>query len=58
MTMKPITIESYRADPGLVAALHRRARKARAEAMGNAFLRLIRTLTPRLSVRRLGEHWG
>ena len=56
--MKPLTIEAVRADPSLIGALQRRARKARNEAIGNAFVRLIHRLTPRVSLRRLGEHWG
>jgi len=45
-------------DRATIAVLHARARRARSEAAHNAVVRLIRKLTPRLHLRRLGAHWG
>jgi hypothetical protein len=58
MTMKANTNQPLRIDPQVVAVLRSRARRARSQAMHNLMVQLIRKLTPRLSLRRLGEHWG
>jgi hypothetical protein len=58
MTMKANTNYPVRIDPEVVAVLRARARRARSQAMYSLLGRLIHKLTPRLSLRRLGEHWG
>jgi hypothetical protein len=58
MTMKANTNSPVRIDPEVMAALRSRARRARSQAMHSFVARLIHKLTPRLSLRRLGEHWG
>ena len=56
--MKSITIEAVRVNPEIIAVLHARARRARAEAVNNLFVRLINRLTARLDLRAWGTHWG
>ncbi|HEX2651721.1 MAG TPA: hypothetical protein VHN19_17465 [Burkholderiales bacterium] len=56
--MKANTSQPIRIDPEVVAVLQARARRARSQAMHNLIGQLIHKLTPRLSLRRLGEHWG
>ena len=41
-----------------LADFYARARKAQAVAIRNMVVRAVHKLTPRLSLRRLGEHWG
>ena len=56
--MKKLTIEAVRVNPEMLAVLHARARRARAEAVNNVFVRLIGRLTPRIDLRARGFHWG
>jgi len=56
--MKANTDSPVRIDPEVVAVLRSRAHRARSQAMHSFVARLIHKLTPRLSLRRLGEHWG
>lgn len=56
--MTKLTIETLRANPEILAVLHARARRARAEAVHGLFARLIGRLTPRIDVRTMGLHWG
>jgi len=49
---------AVRIDPQVVALLQARARKARAQAIGNLMVRLIRKLTPRLDLGVKSAHWG
>lgn len=56
--MKANTSQPVRIDPEVVAILQARARRARSQAMHSLIVQLIHKLTPRLSLRRLGEHWG
>jgi hypothetical protein len=58
MTMKANTHQPIRIDPEVVAVLQARARRARSQAMHRLLAQLFHKLTPRLSLRRLGEHWG
>ncbi len=61
-TLLPLTLERFRADPALVAELYAAARRARAEAIRDAALRLAALLHDRLSptvtLRDLGARWG
>ena len=56
--MKPITIENLRVNPEMLAVLHARAHRARAQAVGNLVVKLIHKLTPRIDLRPWGAHWG
>ena len=38
--------------------IYTRARRQRAVVVHDLFVRAIHKLTPRLQLRRLGEHWG
>jgi len=50
--------EVVRIDREVVAVLQGRARRARSQAMYNLAVRLIHKLTPRVSLRQWGTHWG
>jgi len=56
--MKPITIENLRLHPEVLAVLHARARKARAEVMRNFFARLLNKVAPNVDLRFRPVHWG
>jgi len=56
--MKANTDYPVRIDAEVVAVLRARARRARSQAIYSLLASLIHKLTPRLSLRRLGEHWG
>ena len=56
--MKTLTLEAIRINPDLLGALEARARRARAEAVNNLFVRLLQRLTPRADLRPWGAHWG
>ena len=56
--MNPITIDAIRVNPEIIAVLHARARRARAQAVNNLFIRLINRLTPRIDLRGWGTHCG
>lgn len=56
--MKANRTYPVRIDPEVLAVLRARARRARSQAMYSLVARLFGKLTPRLSLRRLGEHWG
>ena len=51
--MKPITIERYLNEPGLVERLHAEARRERSALMH----RLLKALLERLTPRRRTLHW-
>jgi hypothetical protein len=57
-TMNTKSSTAVRIDPQVVALLQARARKARAQAIGNLMVRLIRKLTPRLDLGVKSAHWG
>ena len=56
--MKTVTLEAIRINPELLAVLEARARRARAQAVGNLIARLIHRLTPRLNAHRWDVRWG
>ena len=56
--MKTVTIEAIRIDPDLLGVLEARARRARAEAVGNLIVRLIHRLAARLNAPRWDVRWG
>jgi hypothetical protein len=56
--MKAKHREVIHIDPEVVAVLQARARRARADAVHDLFVRMIDRLTPRLAFRPWGAHWG
>ena len=56
--MKTVTLEAIRINPELLGILEARARRARAQAVGNLIVRLIQRLTPRLDAQRWNVRWG
>ena len=49
--MNTLSKEGFYIEPGTVAAMEARARRARAQAMNSLILRLLVRLTPRLDIR-------
>ena len=49
--MNTLSKEGFYIEPGTVAAMEARARRARAQAMHSLILRLLVGLTPRLEIR-------
>lgn len=61
--MEPLSVNDLRLSPDLVAILHARARRARAQAIHNGVLQLVAAIRDRFAGRgslRLpfGVHWG
>ena len=53
--MNTLSKEGFYIEPGTVAAMEARARRARAQAMHSLILRLFAGLAPRLEIRPV--HW-
>ena len=49
--MNTLSKEGFYIEPGTVAAMEARARRARAQAMHSLVMRLLAGLTPRLEIR-------
>lgn len=61
--MEPLTVNDLRLSPDLVAILHARARRARAQAIHDGVLQLAAAIRERLAGRAsirlpFGVHWG
>lgn len=56
--MKAMTVENLRVHPEVLAVMHARARKARAEFVHNVFAQLVHKITSSFDLRLGKTHWG